>query len=84
MAKRKKLRFGSTKNLVYSRELTYKYHDINKKYFGGCLPNLEVYFQPMGAFTEHGERMVREGHTGFSERWERSITERFFRKSVGG
>jgi len=35
------------RDLVYSRELTFQYHEYNRKYYRGRLPNIEVYFRSM-------------------------------------
>lgn len=47
MAKPGKFRYISTKNLRYSRMLTFKYNVYNRKYFGGMCPDIEVYYEPM-------------------------------------
>jgi hypothetical protein len=42
------------KKVNYSRTMTFYYQELNKKFYGGKLPNIEVYFGPLpcraGAF----------------------------------
>lgn len=38
-----------TNKLEYSRELTYLYQVLNKRHYGGQLPNIEVYWGPLPA-----------------------------------
>lgn len=53
-----------TRDLEYSRELTYFYHEYNNEYFGGRLVNLEVYFRKM----PKSLRYVRYGYTAIPDK----------------
>ena len=67
MAKQEKFRRLSTKNLRYSRGLTFAYHTINRKYFEGRLPNLEVYYEPMRLQKNRGGMCTTSGYTAIAK-----------------
>ncbi len=61
MSKRKYL--VDVDKITYSREMTHLYHHISKKYYGGKLPNIEVYFGPLPAPKDQ----VKYGVTGIGK-----------------